>query len=216
MVLLCLALYAGGCGEKSKTLMGNQLPYPKDTDYVNLEEYIPDLLIRLAYYTEDNFTGQKLYDSPVAYLRRGTANKLKRASDQAMLDGYRLVILDAYRPPGVQFKMWKKFPDSRFLANPNKGFSDHARGCAVDLTLSLKDGSPVEMPSKFDEFSARANRDYSDVSPAQGANARYLEKIMTQNGFFPVATEWWHFADVDRKKYGVGKDGVSRAGDTNF
>lgn len=203
--ILCLTLYTAGCGEQSNTTVESRPPSLSDTDYVNLDRHIPELQIRLAYYTEDNFTGQKLYDSPVAYLRRGTADKLRKASDEALRDGYRLVILDAYRPPEVQFKMWQKFPDSRFVANPHKGFSDHSRGCAVDLTLSLKSGGLLEMPSQYDEFTPRADRNYCDVSPARGANSRYLEKIMTKNGFMPSVTEWWHFADSDRGKYDVGR-----------
>jgi len=204
-VLFCLTLIIGGCGEKSGTPIGSQLPSPMDTDYVNLEEYIPGIHISLAYYTKNNFTGQKLYDSPVAYLRRGTADKLKKVSDEASRDGYRLIILDAYRPPEVQWKMWEKYPDSRFVANPHKGYSDHSRGCAVDLTLLDAQGRPVEMPSGFDQFGPSADRNYSDVSPARGANARYLEKIMIPNGFHPAVTEWWHFVDVDREKYDVSE-----------
>lgn len=39
------------------------------------------------------------------------------------------------------------------------------------------------MPSAFDEFSLKANRDYSDVSTIQSANAKYLEEVMVKHGF---------------------------------
>ncbi|KJS68461.1 MAG: hypothetical protein JL50_05480 [Peptococcaceae bacterium BICA1-7] len=209
-MLFCLIINIGGCGENSKTPIGKQLLSPIDTDYVNLEEYIPGIHISLAYYTTNNFTGQKLYSSPVAYLRRGTADKLKSVSDEVTRDGCRLVILDAYRPPEVQWKMWEKYPDSRFVANPHKGHSDHSRGCAVDLTLADEQGRQLEMPSGYDQFDPSADRNYSDVSPARGANARYLENIMIKNGFHPAVTEWWHFVDVDREKYDVSQEPEQR------
>lgn len=192
------------CGRAETPIKKMPQPSPlRKTDYVNLQEYIPSLLVDLAYYTENNFTGQKLYDSPVACLRKGTADKLKAASEEAGLKGCRLKIWDAYRPPRVQFKMWSIYPNPRFLADPHKGFSDHSRGCAVDLTLVDTGGKELDMPSAFDEFTSRADRDYRDVTPAQKANALYLEKVMARHGLIPIRTEWWHFADSERKSYGV-------------
>ncbi|MEW6448754.1 MAG: hypothetical protein AB1426_11860 [Bacillota bacterium] len=47
----------------------------------------------------------------------------------------------------------------------------------MDLTLIDAGGKEVDMPSGFDEFSPKADRDYSDVSPVQAENARYLEEL---------------------------------------
>ena len=51
------------------------------------------------------------------------------------------------------------------------------------------------MPSDFDDFSAKAERDYSDVSTKAAENARLLERLMTDNGFVGYQQEWWHFYD---------------------
>ncbi|MEW6770876.1 MAG: M15 family metallopeptidase [Bacillota bacterium] len=181
-------------------------PATRPTDFVNLKEYIPSLDVELIYCTADNFTGKKLYDEPVAYLRKGTADKLKLVAAEVAGRGYRLKIWDAYRPPRVQFEMWLAVPDRRFVADPHTGFSAHSRGCAVDLTLIDAAGRELDMPSAFDDFSPRADRNYSDVSPVQAANARYLERVMVKYGFVPSPTEWWHFVDADRGKYGVVED----------
>ena len=53
------------------------------------------------------------------------------------------------------------------------------------------------MPSGFDDFSALADRDYSDVSETAAGNARLLEAAMTEAGFTGYSAEWWHYTDVD-------------------
>ena len=84
-----------------------------------------------------------------------------------------------------------------YVANPERGFSSHSRGNTVDVTLVLEDGSPVEMPTGFDDFSPQADRDYSDVPETAAAKARLLENAMAEQGFKPYAGEWWHFSDED-------------------
>jgi len=73
----------------------------------------------------------------------------------------------------------------------------------VDVTLVDNSGQELIMPSDFDDFSAKANRDYSDTPPQAEANARLLENIMKQNGFDSIFNEWWHFADRQAASYPV-------------
>lgn len=82
------------------------------------------------------------------------------------------------------------------MANPEKGFSSHSRGNTVDVTLVTADGQPMEMPTDFDDFTALADRDYSDVGDTAAANARLLESAMTAAGFRPYSAEWWHYSDT--------------------
>ena len=65
----------------------------------------------------------------------------------------------------------------------------------MDITLCTSDGASVEMPSGFDEFSALADRDYSDVSAGAAANAERLERLMDAAGFDGYYAEWWHYTD---------------------
>ena len=178
-------------------------PKVSPQDMVNLAEFIPGIQINLRYATPNNFTGAIIYEDDIAYLRRGTAEKLKAAQAEFVTHGYTIKVWDAYRPPAAQFKLWEKVPDARFVINPHKGYSYHSRGVAVDVTLVDEKGREVIMPTGFDDFTARANRDYSDLDQETAANARFLEEIMVKHGFSSIYYEWWHFIDSDKDKYPV-------------
>ena len=181
-------------------------PPPTPADLVPAADCVPGLRVELKYAAEDNFTGRVVYDFTEAYLRRGTAQKLAAAQEALAAQGYSLLVWDAFRPTEAQFRLWEIYPDPVYVANPEKGFSSHSRGNTVDVTLVLEDGSPVEMPTGFDDFSPLADRDYSDVPEAAAAHARLLEDVMTDCGFHPYAGEWWHFSDTD--SYPVEEDFV--------
>ena len=59
------------------------------------------------------------------------------------------------------------------------------------------DGGDVVMPTGFDDFSSKADRDYSDVDEEAAANAFLLENTMVEVCFKPYFGEWWHFSDTD-------------------
>lgn len=172
-------------------------------DMVNLAEFIPVIKVDLRYATPNNFTGAIIYDDDTAYLRRGTAEKLKVAQTEFATHGYTIKVWDAYRPPAAQFKLWEKVPDARFVINPHKGYSYHSRGVAVDVTLIDEKGQEIIMPTGFDDFTALADRNYNDLDQKAAANARFLEKIMLKHGFTSIYYEWWHFIDSDKDKYPV-------------
>lgn len=170
---------------------------PADTDFVRVRDYIPEIGVDLRYAAADNFCGQAVYDFSEAYLRYGTVKKLSAACEALAARGYGLKIWDAFRPVPAQFTLWEICPDSRYVADPNRGYSSHSRGNTVDVTLVTADGAEAEMPTGFDDFSALADRDYSDVPETAAANALLLEETMTDAGFSPYFGEWWHFSDTD-------------------
>lgn len=172
-------------------------------DMVELRDVIPGIHIDLAYATENNVYQKPMYDSDQALLRRGTAEKLKKAQQLLQAQGYVLKVWDAYRPPQAQYKLWEVMPDRRYVINPNQGFSNHSRGAAVDVTLVDQTGQELAMPTDFDNFTARADRDYSDISQLQADNARLLEKAMVDSGFNSIFFEWWHFNDSELGQYEV-------------
>lgn len=178
-------------------------PKVSPQDMVNLAEFIPGIQVDLRYATPNNFTGAIIYDDDTAYLRRGTAEKLKAAQAEFDAHGYTIKIWDAYRPPAAQFKLWEKVPDARFVINPHKGYSYHSRGVAVDITLVDEKGQELIMPTGFDNFTARADRDYSDLDQELATNARFLEEIMKKHGFDSIFYEWWHFIDSDKDDYPI-------------
>ena len=151
----------------------------------------------MKYATTDNFTGQKIYDFSDAYLRFGTVKKLMQVQEQLKQGGFSLKIWDAFRPVSAQFTLWNICPNATYVANPNQGYSSHSRGNTVDITIVRDNGEEIPMPSGFDDFSARADRDYSDCGLDAAKNAQELERLMAENGFRPYAGEWWHYTDEE-------------------
>lgn len=176
---------------------------PEDLAMIDLQEYIPGIEVDLRYAGSRNVWGKPFYSSPRAYLRLGTAKKLKSAQEEFERCGYSLKVWDAYRPPEAQFKLWEKCSDPRFVINPHTGFSYHSRGVALDVTLTDAQGNELVMPSGFDEFSGLADRDFSDITAERANHAELLELIMKENGFDSIYYEWWHFVDHDRAYYDV-------------
>lgn len=170
---------------------------PEDEDFVLLSDYVPNLRTHLYYATTENFTGQVIYDFQDAYLRYGTAMRLKQAALELEKLGYGILIWDGYRPLYAQQRLWDAYPDPTFVSKPGTGNQRHCRGMAVDMTLyDLATGEELEMPTGFDDFSSKADRDYSDCTAQAAQNAKLLEDAMIQAGFKPYSKEWWHFNDT--------------------
>ena len=173
-----------------------EAPTPTDTDFVRIIDYIPDIVIDLKYATADNFTGTVIYDFNDAYLRYGTVKKLAVAQEKLKSMGYCIKIWDAYRPFSAQEKLWQVCPNPRYVADPANGMKAHNLGGTIDMTIVTLDGGEVEMPTGFDDFSLKADRDYSDVSETAAANAMMLEQVMTECGFKGYQGEWWDYSDT--------------------
>lgn len=171
---------------------------PKDDDLVRVADFIPGIREKLAYATEENFTGQKIYDFYNAYLRYGTVKKLAAVCEELEQQGLGILIWDGFRPVSAQAALWEVCPDPLYVSHPVTGTRTHCRGNAVDLTLcDLETGEPLIMPTDFDVFTALADRDYSDCDPEAAENARLLETVMEKHGFKPFRAEWWHFTDTE-------------------
>ncbi len=169
---------------------------PADEDMVKISDYIPTASFELFYATDRNFTGQVIYDFEDAYLRYGTVKKLMAVSRDLEELGLYLKIWDGFRPVSAQFTLWEVYPDPTYVANPNVGFSSHSRGNTVDLTLVDETGTELKMPTAFDDFSQKADRNYSDCSRIEGDNAQILEILMEKHGFSGYFGEWWHYSDT--------------------
>lgn len=170
---------------------------PQDDEFVPVSAWLPEVRQELRYAGEDNFTGQRIYPFWEAYLRYGTVKKLTQVSRELEEQGLRLKLWDAYRPVSAQWKLWEAVPDPTYVADPRKGFSSHSRGNTVDITLTDAQGNDLLMPTDFDDFSPLADRNYSDCTPEQAANARLLEQTMERWGFTGYRGEWWHFTDCE-------------------
>lgn len=171
-------------------------------DLVNIKTLDSSIIIDLKYASKDNFFGKVLYSSNTAYLRKSTADKLILAHKKLQEQGFGIKIWDAYRPLSVQKIMWELKPDANYVANPETG-SAHNRGCAIDVTLVDKNGKEVTMPTKFDDFSAKAKTDYAKLPIKALKNREILKNALLSEGFVQYKNEWWHFNDEDAKNFDV-------------
>ena len=172
------------------------LQIPNDDDFVCVNLYAPEIKVSLSYATTDNFTGTVIYKFADAYLRYGTLTKLIKVNQALNEHGVALVIWDGFRPVSAQQKLWEVCPDPKYVSHPKTGNRNHCRGNTVDVTLcDLKTGELLDMPTAFDDFSKRADRNYSDCTNTQKKNALLLENTMKKYGFKPYSAEWWHYTD---------------------
>ena len=185
--------------------------------FVSVGEMIPDVLPDIRYYSSFNFIGERIdgYEQPAALLTREAVEALKAVSDEAIRQGFRLKIFDAYRPQKAvdHFMRWAKDPaDIRmkpyFYPDLDKkdiipqGYiaehSGHSRGSTIDLTLfDMVTQQDIDVGGTFDFFGEKSHPDFPGVSEAQYANRMLLQRLMVKHGFRPLTTEWWHFTLVD-------------------
>jgi D-alanyl-D-alanine dipeptidase len=175
-----------------------------------------ELQVELKYATRDNFMGRNVYGGiATCFLQKDAAAMLARAQD-ALVRAHpelRLHAYDCARPSWVQRVMWdlvKGTPQQPYVADPSKG-SIHNFGCAVDLTVAARDGTPIDMGTPFDFFGDLARPDQEidalengKLTAEQAANRLVLREAMLRAGFRMLAHEWWHFdcathADTRRK-----------------
>ena len=183
------------------------------SDFVCLNDRMPDALYEIRYHSSYNFIGEPIdgYHEPLALLTREAFSALQKVNEDLRQKGYGLRIYDAYRPQKAvdHFVRWAKdLSDTRmkniFYPEVDKAMlfengyiakhSSHTRGSTVDLTLFDRlSGKDLDMGGDFDDFSERSHPDYQDITEEQYANRLLLSKTMKAHGFMPIETEWWHF-----------------------
>ena len=181
--------------------------------FVVLADHIPSIIQEIRYYSTYNFIGERIdgYEEPCAILTIEAARALKEASNELIVQGYRLKVFDAYRPVCAvkQFVFWgiedqdirmKQYfyPDLEKQEIFEKGYiasrSSHSRGSTVDLTLfDMKSGKEVDMGGPFDYFDIVSHPDYKGITDKQYENRMTLQRVMVRNGFTTMDCEWWHF-----------------------
>lgn len=173
---------------------------------VEITERDYGVAIDLKYATADNFTGAPIYTKDArCFLHEDAAEKLKIAVRLADTQGYRLLILDAFRPSEAQWKLWNHTPDPHFLADPRKG-SPHSRGVAIDLTLTRPDGTPLDMGTAFDAFTPLSHHGHLGVHAQAQRNRLLLMGIMTTAGWDFYRNEWWHYQLLNSRTYRLYSD----------
>lgn len=170
---------------------------------VDIKTINPNIVLDIRYATTNNFLGKKLYQLPKCALRKEVAIKLSKVQKELEEMSLGLKVFDCYRPLSVTKQMWAILPNTRYVANPVNG-SRHNRGAAVDVTLvDFNTKKELEMPTAFDDFSAKAARDYFGNSPQVKRNSDLLAFKMQKYGFIPLITEWWHFDSVGWERFSI-------------
>ncbi len=175
-----------------------------DNELVDLEKFIPGIVLDIKYATADNFTKEKIYNSAKAYARKPVAEALKKAQYDFNKLGYGIKIFDGYRPYSATIKFYEVMKgDTMYVAGPYKG-SRHNRGCALDMTLvDLKTREELKMPTAYDAPVKESWPTESVSDPAIRKNREMLISVMERNGFKVYPTEWWHFDFVGWQKFAV-------------
>ncbi len=180
---------------------------------VELDSNIDDLTLDLRLASDNNFTGQQIYQSSRAVLHRHAAEQLKTAQQVASSLGLKLHIWDVFRPLEAQKKLWDHHPDARYISPPEDGPRTHCRGIAIDLTLSRQsDGQLLEMGTEFDDFRELAHHNNTKITEEALSNRLKLAGLMHTAGFVCHPYEWWHYQLADIEQYPVLTDRMAGTG----
>ena len=174
-----------------------------DKELIDLEKFIPGIVLDIRYATTNNFTDEKIYTLAKAYARKPVAEAVKRAQAELAKQGLGIKIFDAYRPYSATVKFYEVYKDTTYVASPYKG-SRHNRGCAVDMTIiNLKTGEELQMPTGYDSFKKEAWPSTPVSDPVIRKNRQLIIDTMQKQGFKVNSSEWWHFDFIGWKNYEV-------------
>lgn len=162
------------------------------TEITNLD---PTIRLDLRYATTDNFVEEQMYACARCFLRPAAARSLVAIHASLKDEGLGLKLYDCYRPLDIQWRLWNKVPDRRYVADPRKG-SQHNRGVAVDLTLvDLVTGEELDMGTDYDFFGGEAwHRATPGFESPIRENRERILALMEDAGWKRTSTEWWHYS----------------------
>lgn len=181
--------------------------------FVRLNDYMPEAVYEIRYYTDNNFVGAPVtgYEKPVAILTLPAARALRQVQTDLRPFGLGLKVFDGFRPQRAvdHFVRWaedlkdthtkkKYYPDVEKEHLFRDGYiaakSGHSRGSTVDVTIiDLKTGKELDMGTGFDFFGLESWPDDDTPTTTQRANRALLQTMMLRNNFKPYEAEWWHF-----------------------
>ena len=163
------------------------------TEWTEITDLDPSIVLDLRYATPNNFMKQKIYDCGRCFYRPQVALALTRVQSDLKKQGLGLKMFDCYRPAPYQQRLWDILPDARYVANPKRG-SLHSRGAAADLTvIDLDTGEELDMGTGYDFFGVEAYTTTTDLPTEVLANRHLFQDAMRAQGFQTIRTEWWHF-----------------------
>lgn len=194
-------------------LFSGQLKAQLPDGFVYVEEIIPDIEVKLSYYSHQNFVGDTIdgYRANKLILTRETAIALAKVQSYLQSKNLCLIVFDGYRPQTAvdHFVRWANdlndtLMKSVFYPEVEKQFlfrdgyiaskSGHSRGSTIDLGLiDGNTGELIDMGTIFDFFGEASSVDYLNLTDTQIKNRQILQEAMKRFGFRNYPTEWWHF-----------------------
>lgn len=166
---------------------------------VDIRSVDPSIVVDLRYASARNITHRPIYQAGMpAFVRPEVAERLSAAQKILRRFGFNLMIWDAYRPRYAQVLLWQASPKNDYVANPESGAGSlHSWGIAVDATIADRFGTPVQMPTDFDDFTPAAMWKYQGSSEIVRHHLYMLQASMREAGFYGIKSEWWHFTAKD-------------------
>ena len=149
------------------------------------------------------------------FAREGVMKQLVAAAESVKkMHGLKLLIYVLYRSPKNQAELRERdrkelmaahpeYTESQLEAALNRisakvGGSGHQTGGAVDITLCVESGVPLDMGTAYLEHNAKTVTDYPDLPEEQRRNRQILLDAMLEAGFINYPGEWWHFCHGDK------------------
>ena len=202
-VILVNAQYKYGLKPVTYPTYSQQVKKDPQKELIDLEKFIPGIILDIRYATANNFTHEKIYKQARAFARRPVAEALKKAQEEFSKHSVGIKVYDGYRPYAATVKFYEVYPDTTFVASPYKG-SRHNRGCAIDMTLiDLKTKEELKMPTEYDAFVRAARPTYPVKDEEIKKNRALLIDVMSKYGFKVNSAEWWHFDFIGYRSYEV-------------
>jgi D-alanyl-D-alanine dipeptidase len=184
---------------KEKKPKSSAIYNPKEwTEVTDLDASI---LLDLRYATTNNFMEEKVYECGRCFLRPKVAKAIVKAHQELQKQDFGLKIFDCYRPRPIQWKLWNKVPNPKYVADPRKG-SMHNRGSAIDLTIVDENGEQLDMGTAYDYFGKKGWTFYKELPEAVLNNRKLLRETLAKYELKHIKTEWWHFA-YRSKRYSI-------------
>ncbi len=150
----------------------------------------------------------------IPYLRKTVAEMLEEAA-QRLLPGYKLAVIDAWRPFDRQkriyewmtacaLEVWPDMPYAQLKRKVNRWVAPidqkappgHCTGGAVDVFLLEPNGEQADVWSPFTRFTAASTYTYG-LTPEAQANRTMMVEAMLSVGFSNCRDEWWHYSYGD-------------------
>ena len=204
------------CNSNTKYTNSYNLP----EDFVDVGQFIPEVIIDARYNGKNNFTGKRVdgYLANKCFLREQAAHALKKAAYELVSKNMTFLIFDCYRPQRAvdQFIRWTEdlndqstkemfYPDikkDKLLGPYIAAKSGHSKGNTIDLTIVSKKENgfkEMNMGSKFDLFDSKSHTVTNLISLNEQENRLFLKELLERNGFENYDLEWWHFTFVSEK-----------------